>query len=185
MSEQSPVVRLVPLTQLHPAPWNPRLIRDERFKNLCQSIQADPDFLLRRPVLAQADGTIYAGNMRYRAVQRLGWKEVPAILDDIPGRLAKERALRDNREWGADQEDELAALLYELKTDGSELELLGFEPKELDQLLASVGVGEPIPEDVPYQSQYAVAVLCANETEQQRIFDALTGQGYSCKVLVV
>lgn len=33
---------LVPLSALHPAPWNPRLIRDERFKNLVKSILADP-----------------------------------------------------------------------------------------------------------------------------------------------
>ncbi len=57
----------VPLDRLHPAPWNPRTIKDERFQNLVRSIQADPDFLWRRPILAMADGTIYAGNMRYRA----------------------------------------------------------------------------------------------------------------------
>jgi hypothetical protein len=55
---------LVPLVALTPAPWNPRSIKDERFQNLCRSIEADPEFLWRRPILAQADGTIYAGNQR-------------------------------------------------------------------------------------------------------------------------
>jgi hypothetical protein len=66
-----PTVTLVPLAALHPAPWNPRTIRDDRFKNLCDSITADPAFIWRRPILAQLDGTIYAGNMRYRAVEHL------------------------------------------------------------------------------------------------------------------
>ena len=57
----------VPLSELHPSPWNPRTISDARFKNLCASIEADPDFLWQRPILAMVDGTIYAGNMRYRA----------------------------------------------------------------------------------------------------------------------
>ena len=95
-----PAAEAVLLDRLTPAPWNPRTIKDERFQNLVRSIQADPDFLWRRPILAMADGTIYAGNMRYRAAQRLGMATVPAIIEDIPEQLAKERALRDNRQWG-------------------------------------------------------------------------------------
>jgi hypothetical protein len=36
-----------------------------------------------------------------------------------------------------------------------------------------------------YENQYAVSVLCASEAEQQRTFDALTAQGFACKILVV
>ncbi|MGE5595533.1 MAG: hypothetical protein ACM3S1_05800, partial [Hyphomicrobiales bacterium] len=42
-----PAAEAVPLDRLHPAPWNPRTIKDERFHNLVRSIQADPDFLWR------------------------------------------------------------------------------------------------------------------------------------------
>jgi DNA modification methylase len=129
----------VPLARLTPAPWNPRLIRDARFANLCKSIEADPGFLEQRPILATADGTIYAGNMRYRAVQHLGWPDVPAIVADIPEQLAKERALRDNAQWGDWQDDDLAALLYGLGQQGSDLDLLGFEDEALTRLLESVG----------------------------------------------
>ncbi len=120
-------VEAVALTGLRAAEWNPRTISDERFQNLCASIQADPDFLRHRPVLALADGTIYAGNMRYRAAEHLGFESVPAILEAIPEQLAKERAMRDNAQWGAWQEDELAALLASLRAEGSDLDLLGFE----------------------------------------------------------
>lgn len=94
-------VRQEAIERLHAAPWNPRQIKDERFKNLVRSIQADPDFLHHRPILATADGTIYAGNMRYRAAQHLGMATVPAIIEDIPEQLAKERALRDNAQWAS------------------------------------------------------------------------------------
>src|SRR5215210_4722462 len=95
-----PVARLTSLTALKPAPWNPRTIKEERFRNLCTSIQADPEFLWRRPVLAQADGTIYAGNMRFRAAQQLEFEAIPAVIEDVPDQLARERALRDNQQWG-------------------------------------------------------------------------------------
>ncbi len=140
--------QLVALTALHPAPWNPRTIRDVRFKNLCESIQADPDFLWQRPILADASGEIFAGNMRYRAVQHLGWKEVPAIISEIDPRLAKERAMRDNNQWGDLVEQDLAELLVGLQMDGSDLKLLGFPDDELTRLLDSVGaLGDtPVPE---------------------------------------
>ncbi len=131
----NPAVVAIPLAALHPAPWNPRTISDERFRNLCASIQADPDFLWRRPVLAQADGTIYAGNMRYRAAQQLGLETIPAVVEDVSDQLARERALRDNRQWREDEEDDLAARLAQLREQGSDIDLLGRDEQELQQLL--------------------------------------------------
>ncbi|MCA9644974.1 MAG: ParB N-terminal domain-containing protein, partial [Myxococcales bacterium] len=126
-----PSVEATPLSLLKPAPWNPRKIRDERFQNLVQSIKADPEFLWRRPVLAMADGTIYAGNMRYRAAEHLGLETIPAIREDIPEQLAKERAFRDNAQWGEWVEEDLASMLEALRIDGAAMDLLGFDEREL------------------------------------------------------
>ncbi len=141
----------VPLVELRPAPWNPQSITEERFQNLCDSIRADPDFLCRRPVLAQADGAIYAGNMRYRAAQHLGMKTVPALVEDVSDRLARERALRDNAQWGEWEEDELASLLARLGSEESNLDILGFDERNLQKLLDSIecppALGDP--DDLP------------------------------------
>lgn len=126
---------MVPLSRLTPAEWNPRTVREERFKNLCASIEADPDFLWRRPILATLDGTIYAGNMRYRAAAHLGIKEIPAVIEDIPEQLAKERALRDNAQWGEWDDDQLAEMVIALAEDGTDVKLLGIEDAELSWLL--------------------------------------------------
>src|SRR4051812_27878709 len=107
--------RLIPLGELHPAPWNPRLIKDARFRQLCASIQADPRFLWDRPVLATRQGTIYAGNMRYRAVEHLGWAAVPGRQYDVSEQEAKERALRDNNQFGEWEDQQLAELLVSLQ----------------------------------------------------------------------
>ena len=183
---ESVAAEAVPLGRLHPAAWNPRTIKDERFQNLVRSIQADPGFLWRRPILATADGTIYAGNMRYRAAQHLGMPTVPAIIEDIPERLAKERALRDNHQWGDWQDDQLAEMVYGLRANGADLELLGFTEKDLAKLLDEVGVGVGEAEDeFAYHEQFGVTVICKDAGDQERVYDELRGQGYECRVVVV
>lgn len=142
---EKPEIKLVSVRSLKPADWNPRLIRDQRFQQLCRSLESDPEFLWRRPVIANAAGVVMAGNMRLRAAQHLGWPEVPAILDDVPDQVAKERALRDNNGWGEWQEQELSELLAELQLGGSELETLGFEPWRLNQLIGD-GIDDPAAE---------------------------------------
>lgn len=150
-SKSLPTVVAVPMVALHPADWNPRTIKDDRFQNLCVSIQADPDFLWRRPILAQADGTIYAGNMRFRAAQHLGLETVPAIVEEVTDQLARERALRDNAQWGDWQQDELAQLVAQIQREGSSLEFLGFDDRELQRILDRLETPPALtdPEDVP------------------------------------
>jgi ParB-like chromosome segregation protein Spo0J len=132
-----------PLARLKPAPWNPRTVKTVAFKALCASLEADPDFLWKRPVLAQADGTIYGGNQRYRAAEALGWTDVPAVVEDVPERLAKERALRDNNASGEWHDQSLAELLYELKEEGAAVDGLAFDPEELQRLIGSVSGDAP------------------------------------------
>jgi DNA modification methylase len=145
------LVESVPLSRLKPAPWNPRLIRDERFASLVRSIEADPEFMQLRPILATTDGTIYAGNMRYRAAAKAGWTEVPVILNDIDEVTAKARAVRDNNGWGEWQDEELSELLHGIGDAGIELADLGFDDAVLSRLL---GLAEPVegltdPDEVP------------------------------------
>lgn len=179
----TPIAQDVLLDRLTPAPWNPRTIRDERFKNLCRSIETDPEFMRLRPVLATTDGTIYAGNMRYRAAQHLGWKSVPAILADIPEQLAKERALRDNAQWGEWQDDELAQMLYELSESGSDVDLLGFDEKALKKIMDEVAGGD-VPGDAPLDEQWMVLVECKDEAQQAELLGRFEAEGLTCRALI-
>jgi len=56
---------------------NPRFIKDERFKKLVKSISEFPRMMGLRPIVVEDDGTILGGNMRYRALKELGYKEIP------------------------------------------------------------------------------------------------------------
>jgi DNA modification methylase len=187
---ETPKATATPLSALQPAPWNPRFISDERFQNLCRSIEQDPDFLWLRPILATKDGTIFAGNMRYRAAEHLGWGELPAILVDIPEQLARERALRDNAQWGEWEEDDLAALLKQLGDDGSSLDLLGFSERDLQQLLDRLDRegGLTDPDEVPPLPEEPVSkpgdlwllgdhrLLCGDATDPHDVAIVMDGQ---------
>ncbi len=65
--------------------------------------------------------------------------------------LARERALRDNAQWGDWVEEDLASLLAELRIDDSDLSLLGFDERDLQKLLNTLDKhgGLTDPDDVP------------------------------------
>jgi len=82
--------------------------------------------------------------------------------------LAKERALCDHHQWGDWQDDQLAGLVFGLRSEGADLDLLGFAENELARLLDEVGVGvgdadvyrEPEwPEDAPITDAIAPGQL--------------------------
>lgn len=185
-----PAVVETPLGDLRPAPWNPRIVSDERFENLCRSIEADPEFLQLRPVLAQKDGTIYAGNQRFRAAEHLGLLTIPAVVEDVPDGLARERALRDNAQWGEWEDSELAIILKELESDGTDIDLLGFDERELQKVLRALATEEGLvdPDDVPelvadpYVQRGEVYVLgdhrlmCGDATDAEDVERLLAGE---------
>lgn len=145
--------RMVPVAELKPAPWNPRIITEERFRNLQKAMSSDPGFLELRPILATKDGTIYAGNMRFRAAVALGRTEVPAIVEDVDEATAKQRAVRDNEQWGEWQEESLAELLAGITEEGGDVAILGLDERELERLVG-VGSGQVAgPEPDPLATQ--------------------------------
>jgi hypothetical protein len=134
-------IKAYPIDQLRAATDNPRFIRRDRLDNLKDSIERDPSFMWRRPVLATADGTIYAGNQRYRACLELGWKQVPAILSDITKQLAQQRGLRDNNNWGDWDDEALVAFVQDIaRFDKDGAATLGFTDSEIRAILAESDV---------------------------------------------
>lgn len=138
----------VKLSALHLWDKNPRTIKDKRFNALCKSMTDDPSFLELRPVLATKDGRIYAGNMRYRAATHLGWKDIPAIITDIPEKLARERAIKDNNEYGEWNNDELSTLLDEMEKAGTDISTLGLD-ESIEKIIEQLNEKEIVEDEVP------------------------------------
>jgi ParB-like chromosome segregation protein Spo0J len=140
--------------------------------------------------------------------QAEGWivGTVPVYVSDIPETTAWERALIDNNNAGTFDERRVNDLLRQLDQQGlsEDVALLGFVERDLERLEAGLPLmaneirkaelSKPAPptrapaQDDPgkeYSNQYAVAVMCDDEVEQQRVFERLSSEGYQVKVLVV
>ena len=65
------------ISSIHPNPQNPRIIKDDRFKKLVKSIQEFPKMMELRPIIVDNDGMILGGNMRFKALQELKYKDIP------------------------------------------------------------------------------------------------------------
>ena len=92
--------------QLAGLPKNPRFIKDEKFKDLCRSIEQSPEFLDARPLLVYPlDGGNFitlAGNMRLRACRELGMVDAPCYVfpKNTPIEKLREYAIKDNVPFG-------------------------------------------------------------------------------------
>lgn len=119
---------------------NPRKISKDQFEKLCRSLEKDPDFFTKRPCLVNVSENkynVYAGNQRIRAAKKLGWKEVPCIVEEnLSDELIKERIIKDNAHYGDWDYDLLANEWDYLVLVDSGLKELDFA-KELNDVLES------------------------------------------------
>jgi DNA modification methylase len=89
-------------------PNNPRLIKDDKFKKLVQSIKDFPEMLSIRPIVVNKDMIILGGNMRFRACKEAGITEIPVIVTDLPEDKQREFLIKDNTSGGEWDWDMLA-----------------------------------------------------------------------------
>ena len=72
-----------------------------------------------------------------------------------------------------------------------DVELTGFDSDTLTKLLIESEVDDDDPSDATgtdpgedrYREQYGVIVMCEDEAEQQRVYEALHADGYQCRVV--
>lgn len=82
-------------------PSNPRVIKDNKFKQLVNSIKQFPEMLELRPVVVNADNVVLGGNMRLRACQAAGLKEIPVVVaDELTSEQQAEFIIKDNVGFG-------------------------------------------------------------------------------------
>ena len=85
-------------------PDNPRIIKDDKFKKLVQSIKDFPKMMELRPIIVDENNVIQGGNMRYKALQELGYKDIPDEWvkqgNDLTPEQWQEFVIKDNVGFG-------------------------------------------------------------------------------------
>ncbi len=176
--------RLVPLASLRANPNNPRVLRDEKFAKLKQSLLDFPDMLNYRPLVvttAPEDDSMFVvlgGNMRLRALQELKINTVPVMVADHWNKEQRaEFIIKDNLSFGEWDWEQLAE-----EWNTQDLADWGLD---IPGATATAGETDPFADEgIAAKSQYGVIVHCKDETEQAKVFSKLVSDGHECKVVV-
>jgi hypothetical protein len=174
--------------QLEGLPSNPRNITREKLALLKKSVQEHPDMLSLRGLLVyQLDNGHYiaiGGNMRLKAMQELGYTEAPCVIvpKETPIEEIKAYSIIDNNGFGKWDWDMLAN-----EWDENQLMDWGVDLPIFDGASQSGSAGAKPEKDLSDKvvDVYEVVVECMGESEQERIFNKLTGEGYKCRVLTL
>jgi DNA modification methylase len=100
------------IAEIKSNPKNPRVIKDEKFAKLVQSLKDFPEMLEKRPLVCftDTDGklVVLGGNMRLKAAKEIGLKELPVIIaDDWTEEQKAQFLIKDNVGFGEWNWDEL------------------------------------------------------------------------------
>ena len=95
------VTEKIDISKIKVNPSNPRLIKDDKFDKLVQSIKDFPQMLKIRPIVVNSDMIVLGGNMRLQACKEAGLKEVYIIkADDLTEKQQQEFIIKDNVGFG-------------------------------------------------------------------------------------
>jgi len=139
---------------LHQAYRNPRTHSKKQVRQIARSIE---EFGFINPIVIDEHGRIIAGHGRFEAAKLLGLSQIPVIrLLHLSEAAIRAYMLADNKlaeKAGWDREllaIELSELELLLPKIDLELSSTGFEPGEIDSILADFsGSGQESPEDIP------------------------------------
>ena len=91
----------VNISEVKPNPNNPRIIKDDKFAKLVQSIKDFPKMLEIRPIVVNSDMIVLGGNMRLKACKEAGLKKVHIIkAEDLTEEQQREFIIKDNVSGG-------------------------------------------------------------------------------------
>ncbi len=118
-------IETVKISTVKTNPNNPRVIKDDKFDKLVQSIKDFPKMLEIRPIVVNDDMIVLGGNMRLKACKEAGLKDVQIIkASDLTEDQQREFIIKDNVGFGEWDWEQLK------EWDGEELETWGLDVPE-------------------------------------------------------
>ena len=144
-----PAYKLAPVDTLIPYARNARTHSPAQVAQIAASIR---EFGFTNPVLVDVERGVIAGHGRLLAARQLGMETIPTIeLAHLTEAQKRAYVIADNRlALSAGWDDEMLRLeLGELRLDGFDLALTGFEIAEIDALFATPTDGLTDPDEVP------------------------------------
>lgn len=125
-------IRLVKISDLKPAEYNPREITKEALDGLKASIKK---FGLVENVVANKDMTLISGHQRLKALTELGFQDVNCVILDLNKEDEKKLNIAlNNPHIQGSFTDQLQILLEELKVDFEDFTALNLQALEVSDI---------------------------------------------------
>ena len=166
------MIEYIEVNKLQENPNNPRVIKDNKFNQLVNSIREFPKMLELRPIVVDDNYVVLGGNMRLKAITEAGFTHTPYIkATDLTEAQKKEFIIKDNVGYGEWDWDIITAewdteLLEEwgmdvIQHDWSELEYIEDEQERAEnnkdtRFIVTIGVAY---EDVRQQIRDSIEDL--------------------------
>lgn len=179
-------ITLTAIETITPYARNARKIPAQAVDKVAASIQ---EFGWRQPVVVDGEGVIVCGHTRWLAAQKLGLAKIPVhTASNLTPAQIKAYRLMDNRshqetDWDFEM---LTTELLELRGLDLDLELTGFDVREIDSLLIG-GEGDARADLAPALPEHPVAlpgdlwicgahrVLCGDATSAEDVARLVDG----------
>jgi ParB-like chromosome segregation protein Spo0J len=168
------------LKDIKPNPNNPRVLRDDKFQKLKQSITEFPKMLSLRPMVIDENNVVLGGNMRLRALQELGFNDIDEAWvkrsSDLTEEEKKRFIIADNVAFGEWDWDTLANDWEVVDLEAWGLDIPQFDTVEEQEM-------EDLSDKI--KSMFKIEVICKDEQEQEKTYNKLIEQNYECRLLTL
>ncbi|WP_159720565.1 site-specific DNA-methyltransferase [Streptococcus halichoeri] len=137
-SQPTMEIREIRLSELHPASYNPRKKLkkgDKEYEKIKQSLLK---FGYVDPIIVNKDLTVIGGHQRLTVLRDLDYETAKCVIVDLSKEDEKALNIALNKITGQWDDQLLADLLLDLQESDFNLDLTGFEPPEIDDILSNV-----------------------------------------------
>ena len=177
--------QLISISKLQPnegqipgLPANPRLIKNDKFKKLVQSLKDDPEMLELRELIVfpyKKMFIVIAGNMRLRAMKELGYEDAPCKIlpPKTPVEKLKAYTVKDNIGYGEHDWDMLANDWDAEQLTEWGLDIPNWTKKDQDSQ-----------SDISMPEKYQIIIDFDNEFQQTEFLEKYSTV-YSCRSLIL
>jgi DNA modification methylase len=180
MTDKKIEIKVVKISDIKSNPNNPRIIKDDKFKKLVESIKGFPEMANVRPIVVNTDMIVLGGNMRLKAMKEAGWKEAPIQIVDWDEQKQKEFIVKDNVGFGEWDWDDLANNWdVEELTDWG-LDIPNFDANVLEAEEDDFAVPDGgIETDIVFGDLFEIGehrLLCGDSTDSDQVAKLMNGQ---------
>jgi len=171
------------LSKLKGNPNNPRIIKDDKFKKLVKSINDFPKMMALRPIVVDENFIVQGGNMRLKALQEIGFKDIPdewvKQVSDLNEDEKKQFIIKDNVGFGEWDWDDLANNWDAEQLTEWGLDIPNFEAEVLEAEEDNYSIPDEIKTDVVLGDLFEIGehrLLCGDSTDSDQVAKLMNGQ---------